>query len=396
MEYEEMDAEPFVRRRGKNWYFRIKRPNDYGIWKWTELKGGATREECIEKYYAMKEQIGIEEKEYHPDSITLQKAFEIWFEEYVELNTRYTTQKSYRGMVERHIYPALGALKLKKVTPRAIQHFINVKHGEMGRTSLAKLLAILKQAMAYAVSPCCLIDVSPATNIRIPRDIDAKPKKTHVFSPQELVMIEKRFPPTHHYYVPLHICLYAGLRIGEALGLRWEDIDLKNQELSVRGTMMENGVWQDVPKTKSSFRTIMYGEKLQEILKAERKRQAAAQLSFKYGVYNPHKYVCCRLDSGYRISGADMRYFNKWCKETFGEGSTHSLRHTHATMLLEAGESLEAVSKHLGHTTIMTTSKYYSHVTEKGKSQLKNTMDAVFPVDSPPGAGVVIGCSHYE
>lgn len=88
--------------------------------------------------------------------------------------------------------------------------------------------------------------------------------------------------------------------------------------------------------------------------------------------------------------------FNKWCKETFGEGSTHSLRHTHATMLLEAGESLEAVSKHLGHTTIMTTSKYYSHVTEKGKSQLKNTMDAVFPVDSPPGAGVVIGCSHYK
>ncbi len=67
-------------------------------------------------------------------------------------------------------------------------------------------------------------------------------------------MIEKRFPPTHHYYVPLHICLYAGLRIGEALGLQWEDIDLKNQELSVRGTMMENGVWQDVPKTKSSFR----------------------------------------------------------------------------------------------------------------------------------------------
>ena len=135
-----------------------------------------------------------------------------------------------------------------------------------------------------------------------------------------------------------------------------------------------------VPKTKSSFRTIPYGEKLQEILKAEREHQDSARLTFKYGVYNPRNYVCCRPDSGYRMCGRDFRYFNEWCKETFGEGSTHSLRHTHATMLLEAGESLEAVSKHLGHTTVITTSKYYSHVTEKGKSQMKKTMDAVFPI----------------
>ena len=115
------------------------------------------------------------------------------------------------------------------------------------------------------------------------------------------------------------------------------------------------------------------------LLKQERKRQAGASLAFAYGTYNADGYVCVRPDSGRRVSTSDLRYFNDWCKTTFGHGSTHSLRHTHATMLLEAGESLEAVSKRLGHSSIVTTSKYYSNITEKGNSQMKNTLDNLFP-----------------
>lgn len=90
-------------------------------------------------------------------------------------------------------------------------------------------------------------------------------------------------PPGHHYYLAIHICLYTGLRIGEALGLRWQDIDLKSGRLSVCGTMTESGVWQAMLKTKRSFRTIPFGEKLHKFLKQERKRQAGASLTFAYG-----------------------------------------------------------------------------------------------------------------
>ncbi len=101
--------------------------------------------------------------------------------------------------------------------------------------------------------------------------------------------------------------------------------------------------------------------------------------------YNKGDYVCCRIESGKQICAPDFRFFNAWCKKNLGGGSTHSLRHTHATMLLEAGETMDAVSKRLGHSSIAITAKYYSHVTEKGKLRMRATLDNLFPPDNVTG-----------
>lgn len=375
-------SEP-LRLRGENWYYRVKVPNKYGEWRWTERKGGKTKAECLKAYRACKKE--LEALEYERDVVlprqaTVEQGFDAWFTEYVDLNTRYNTQISYHGMVNKHILPAFGKVPLRKLDARTLQRFINDKSKELKRSSLGKLLNIMHAAFSYMVNPCGYIDYNPADNLFLPRELEAKPKQVCVFSPADLEIIEKTFPYGHQYYLAIHICLYTGLRIGEALGLRWQDINLKKSELSVCGTMSERGVWQDVPKTKRSFRTIPFGKKLHAMLLKERKRQSEASFAFqRYGVYNHNNYVCVRPDSGKRLCGADFHYFNRWCKDILGHGSTHSLRHTHATMLLEAGESIEAVSKRLGHSNIVTTSKYYSHVTEKGNSQMRNTLDSLFP-----------------
>ena len=73
-----------------------------------------------------------------------------------------------------------------------------------------------------------------------------------------------------------------------------------------------------------------------------------------------------------------MRYFNTWCRDTFGAGYTfHSLRHTHATLLLEAGEDLELVSKRLGHSSINTTAQTYSHVLDARNQKTRSLLDQV-------------------
>ena len=373
---------PF-RKRGNAWYFRIKLPGSDGIMRWTERKGGRTKAECQASYLELKAR--IEGRGHLPTTgrITVRDLFETWFSEYVDLNTKYQTQRSYRGTIAKHIYATMGTLDIQQITPRYLQQFINQKSGEMKRSSLGRLLALMKSAFGYGVNPCEYLDASPADKVRLPRDIDAEPHRVHVFSHEDMAAIEERFPPGHQYYIAIHICYYTGLRIGEALGLRWQDVDLDSQELTVNGTMTDRGVRQDVPKTKNSFRTIPFGGKLHEILCNELQRQSEASCGFR-GVYNPYHYVCCRPKSGYRMTGTDFHYFNEWCKETLGGGSTHSLRHTHATMLLEAGQSLEVVSKRLGHSTVVTTSKFYSHITSKGNTKMRSTLDALFP---PGGDG---------
>lgn len=372
-----------MRLRGESWYYRIKVPNKYGEWKWTERKGGKTKAECLKAYRACKKELEALEYEKNvvlPRLATVEQGFSAWFEEYVNINTRYETQRSYHIMVAKHVLPAFGNVPLRKLNPRTLQKFINDKSRVLKRSSLGKLLTIMKAAFSYMVNPCGFIEYSPISNVYLPRELDAKPKTVAVFSPADLAAIEEHFQKGHQYYAAIHICLYTGLRIGEALGLRWQDIDLRRRELSVCGTMTEKGVWQDVPKTKNSFRTIPFGETLYNLLLQERKRQAEASLAIsRYCIYNSGNYVCVRPDSGVHLKVQDFRHFNKWCKDVLGYGSAHTLRHTHATMLLEAGESIEAVSKRLGHSNVMTTSKYYSHVTEKGNTKMKETLDRLFP-----------------
>ena len=186
--------------------------------------------------------------------VTVQEAFEVWFEEYVDVNTRTNTQKSYRGMIEKHIFPRLGNMEMKKLNARILQKFINEKSKILKRSSLSKLLAIMRSCFSYAVNPCEFCRSNPAENVWLPRDMEELGRTVHVFSPQDVAAIEEQYPPEHDYYMALHICYYTGLRIGEALGLRWQDVNLEKHELTVTGTMLENGLRQSMPKTRSSYR----------------------------------------------------------------------------------------------------------------------------------------------
>ena len=219
---------------------------------------------------------------------------------------------------------------------------------------------------------------NPVKNIRLPKDAARRTEDVHIFTAEEMQRIFEKWPQGHHYYLAINICYHTGLRIGEALGLRWQDVDLENMELSVNGTMLESGEWQSSPKSRSSIRTIPFGEKIGALLKAERRRQLAAQLQADGNSYNPDGFVCVYRFSGMPINPSEFHYFNTWCRNNFGGGSTHCLRHTHATMLLENGVSLEAVSKRLGHSSIGITSRYYSHVTQKGKDDMRAALDGTF------------------
>lgn len=105
-------------------------------------------------------------------------------------------------------------------------------------------------------------------------------------------------------------------------------------------------------------------------LQAERKLAAGK-------FYRDSGYVCTN-GIGKNLTASRMRYFNQVCRKKFGAGSFHTLRHTHATMLLESGVELELVSKRLGHANINTTAGIYSHITKRRSDALRSALDTVF------------------
>ena len=221
------------------------------------------------------------------------------------------------------------------------------------------------------------IKSNPAIAIRVPNYIEA-PKEISVFTPAQVETLLKEYPPGHRFYMAIVLSYHTGMRLGECLALKWEDVDLEAHSLFVRHTVIgekDDPKFQEIPKTRSSIREIPFGKKLYKILKGERARQAARRL--EYGEHYNNKGVVCCWPDGSMMIPQDFQQFNYFCKHSFGAGSFHGLRHTHATMLLEAGEDLELVSKRLGHSNIGTTSKTYSHVLDKRKAKTVALLDEI-------------------
>lgn len=154
------------------------------------------------------------------------------------------------------------------------------------------------------------------------------------------------------------------MRIGECLALKWEDVDLENGKIFVHATQYDKkGVVIMSKSTKNhKTRLISISHELIKILKMHRERHKFFKQQFKKE-YAETDFVCV-FNNGTHLTSNSMKYFNMFCKKTFGAGySFHSLRHTHATKLLENGMDIDYVSKRLGHSDIKITSSTYSHIT---------------------------------
>ena len=363
----------YFRKRGNNWYFTIEIGTGSKRQR-KELAGGKTKAEAKVAYAKALVELNVKGEYLEPTKKTLNDFAPEWLAEHSK-NAKSNTIKSYTSIYNTHIGPAIGEVQLRAVRPKTLQGLLNDKKQEgLAESTVASIMAVLKAMFIYATDFCEYIPRDPAQNIKLPKYVKA-PKEVLSFTEEQIQGIFAKFPQGHQFYLPMAISYYTGARFGECCALTWQDVDFDTMELSISKTVIQSGrelIVQDTPKSSNSFRTIPIGRKLVDILKREKRHQGINRLA---GNGYTDDYIVHGKRGG--LMGPNgIHWFNTCCKE-FGEGySFHSLRHTHATMLLEAGEDLELVSKRLGHASIAITAKVYSHVLEKRKERSRIFLDS--------------------
>ena len=403
--------------KSPNWEYRFEAAKVNGKRKHISKSGFRTKKEAEQAGAKAMAEYNNSGSAFEPSEMSYADFLDYWFSNYVKLSCSYNTQVLYNRIIENHLKPALGHYKLRSLTPIIIQEYVNEKYmGSLSKNSLGSITSVLSGSLKYAVVPAQLLHSSPAEYIRIPKKTASKKAETSrtVISTDDFNRMMIRFPKGSPYRYALLIGLYAGLRIGEVYALTWDDIDFdegtlsvnkkvykRNYGVDVRDVMIQKGKREEKsawyfgePKTVSSVRTIKIGDTLLNELREYKIMQAENQLL--YGEYYTNVYTKEEIDEKgnkiYRLVEVEknvpvaMSHANLIFRKENGQYSSydsfkhaahiihyelgmqfnfHSLRHTHATRLIENGVSPKTVQMRLGHNDIKTTLQVYVHNTEE-------------------------------
>lgn len=401
-------------RKKPNWEYRFEAAQVNGKRKQISKAGFPTKKDALTAGTKALAEYNNSGQLFSPSEISIADYLDYWMDNYCKMNLKYNTQLGYLNIIENHLKPTFGHYKLVSLQPASIQEYVNkLKLKGFAKSSVKGILSTLSAALDYAIEPMQYIQYNPCSRVRLPQ-FESSAKERTVIQLDEFKKIIARFPAGSNFYIPLMIGYYTGLRISEAFGLTWDDIDLENHTLTINKQVIKRNYGVDVrqvlkekgkkeeksswyfgtPKTKSSVRTIKFGNTLYQALKAEKLRQQKNRLL--YGEYYTEHYLSPETDEkgntiyrimpGERTLHSPLQKVEMVCVRENGEYIStdsfkycarvvhnelklqfdyHSLRHTHATMLIENGANPKDVQIRLGHSNINTTLQTYTHDTEQ-------------------------------
>lgn len=294
-----------------------------------------------------------------PTDETVASYFESWLQQKKQY-VRPGTYNMYAWVVNYHLVPRLGVVKLSKLTP---QHLL-AAYDEMQEDGLSPQTAkhvhkILNDGLETAVK-WGMVDTNVAKLVKAPK---VPKKEMRVWDEKQLAQFFREFT-NERYYTLFLVAATTGMRRGEVLGLKWGDIDFEKKKLSVRRAYVRgyDGYTFQEPKTAAGVRTIALPEQTIKALKKHRRWQLADRLAVEH--YENQDLVFCQRNGDpltpQQLEGVWYYFFRKKTKLPYIR--FHDLRHTHASLLLKAGVHPKVVSERLGHSSVTITLDRYSHL----------------------------------
>jgi len=392
-------------KRGDYWQYGFEGAKVDGKRKRIFKSGFKTKAEALNagaKALAEYNEAGLH---FTPSEISFHDFLDLWVDTYCKINLKAVTVVNYKKKIRLHIKPELGIYKLKALTPTVMQEFINKKAKEnYSRNTLSVIKGILTGSLGYAVKQN-MIRYSPMNNVTLPspRSELLNPRsEPHVYiPPNRITEIFERFPEGSSPHLAMMLGYKAGLRLGEAFGLTWDDVNFEESTISVNRQVQwdeTKKLWYFSKPKYNSYRTIDLDPECMALLNRERERQSKSQAYYAdlYTVnyVNEQRQLNTRGDgepvlminvreNGEFIVPRTMQHTSGIIhhKLNYPEFDFHSLRHTHATMLAENDAPPKYLQERMGHKNLEITNRYYLHLTKKMKEKGSDVLQKLFPVD---------------
>ena len=306
--------------------------------------------------------------------MSMEEYIEIWMEEYANVKVRERTLRGYRTIVNNHIKPAFGSVMLDELTSRHIQRYYAdcMKRGLSARTvhHIHRLLSqSLRQAVGWDMTEKnSADDATPPTPTR-PDIVPLSPAQT-----QRVMQIASGTD----YFIPIFLGIYTGMRRSEVLGLIWRNVHLEQNGIAVLQTMVDipgDPTHIAQPKSKTSRRSISISDNITRVL-----RQHRHDMFFDHARHSltldEEAQVCGRPGGELMKPDALSKAYKKIARAAgVPRSSSHTLRHTHVSMLLAAGVPIKTVQERLGHASIQTTMDTYGHLMENAQAEAAERLD---------------------
>ena len=397
-------ADIYVRKRGKKWEYRFEAAKVGEKRRQITQSGFATKKEALQAgtdALASYNAAGVLIKQ---TDVSVSDYLDHWMKSYCSVALKDSTKYNYEKNIRLRIAPAIGKYRMANVPTSAIQQLINDLFNKgYSRNTISTVKRILSGAFRYAIEVDEIMTRNPVMNVKIP-SIRANPDvptrtNPNVFIPKEKIdEIFSRFPEGTSTFIPMQIGYRCGLRLGEAFGLLWDDIDLEHHQIHVRRQIQwdnKAGQWYFTNPKYESCRDIEFDDELLGILKREKDRQERAR-QFYAGEYT---YLFESAQRVLNMNGDGVKIFPLTVRENgeyisprtmqhtsgiihhslgFADFTFHSLRHTHATMLIESGAPIKYVQTRLGHKNAEITLRIYSHITPKQRSDGYDLLQKLF------------------
>lgn len=314
-----------------------------------------------------------------PNKMSVADMMNMWYDMYLNDKSP-TTLNGYRYQIDNYIIPILGDYRIQDISALQIQQWVNsisenspITNEPLSAKTVRNIFLNLSAALNRAVV-LGLINKNPCENVILPK---VKKYEAKIYDESGIRRLIECAKGTD-MEVPIMLELSLGLRRGEIIALRWENVDFKNKLVNICENRVEgkNGeVITKAPKSAAGIRTIPLSDSLIHMLKEHYRRFLKIKLEYGIG-YNKDDYVICQSNGlPYKPYSFTKKFRKLLEKNNLEHIRLHDLRHLNASIMLSQGISPKVAQQRLGHSDFSTTMNIYSHVMKSVENEAAQKLD---------------------